>query len=186
MNPTLRVHHLCESSRSNGPGDRAVLWLQGCTFACPGCYNPQTHSLQGGRPVEIVSLLDWFLGLTKTGLTISGGEPMLQAEPLNMFLSLIRVNLPDASILLFSGFTRAEICADPQKESVARCCDVLITGRYQAEQRLAHSLLGSANKEIHCLTSRHTPEEIAQTPVSEILIDSEGNITLTGIDPLKW
>lgn len=186
MNPTLRVHYLCESSRANGPGDRAVLWLQGCTLACPGCYNPLTHALDGGRDIEIISLVDWFFALSKTSLTISGGEPLLQAEVLAQFLSLIRSDLPEASILLFSGFAWSEITADPLRYAAARLCDVLITGRYQADRRLAHGLLGSSNKEIHCLTSRHTPEEIAQTPTTEMIIDHDGNIVLTGIDPLEW
>ncbi|MGE3780657.1 MAG: 4Fe-4S cluster-binding domain-containing protein [Pirellulaceae bacterium] len=46
----LRVHALMECSTVNGPGVRAVIWVQGCSLGCPGCWNAQTHApLQGFR-----------------------------------------------------------------------------------------------------------------------------------------
>ncbi|NJO00209.1 MAG: 4Fe-4S cluster-binding domain-containing protein, partial [Anaerolineales bacterium] len=38
----LRLHQFLPQSRVNGPGLRAVLWVQGCSLGCPGCFNPQT------------------------------------------------------------------------------------------------------------------------------------------------
>src|SRR3972149_712339 len=40
----LRLHALLPRSRANGPGMRAVIWFQGCTRGCPGCFNPETHA----------------------------------------------------------------------------------------------------------------------------------------------
>jgi len=47
----LRVHHFLPRSHANGPGVRAVLWAQGCSLACPGCFNADTHALTGGERV---------------------------------------------------------------------------------------------------------------------------------------
>ncbi len=57
---TLRLHSLMECSTVNGPGRRAVIWTQGCSLQCPGCWNPQTHNPLLGfwREVpEVVELL---------------------------------------------------------------------------------------------------------------------------------
>ena len=40
----LNLHALLPRSRANGPGVRLVLWFQGCTLGCPGCFNPTTHA----------------------------------------------------------------------------------------------------------------------------------------------
>ena len=40
---TLRLHAFLPRSRANGPGWRSVVWVQGCSLGCPGCFNPQTH-----------------------------------------------------------------------------------------------------------------------------------------------
>ncbi len=40
---TLRLHAFLPRSRANGPGWRSVVWVQGCSLGCAGCFNPQTH-----------------------------------------------------------------------------------------------------------------------------------------------
>ncbi|MCU0780030.1 MAG: radical SAM protein [Akkermansiaceae bacterium] len=44
---TLRLHAFLPRSRANGPGWRSVVWVQGCSLGCPGCFNPQTHDWEG-------------------------------------------------------------------------------------------------------------------------------------------
>jgi len=45
----LNLYHYEPLSLVNGPGKRAVVWVQGCTLGCPGCFNPQTHSVAAGK-----------------------------------------------------------------------------------------------------------------------------------------
>jgi anaerobic ribonucleoside-triphosphate reductase activating protein len=59
----LRVHHFLPLSYANGPGRRAVLWVQGCTLGCPGCFNPETHRNRGGEQVTIDDLFNRFVTL---------------------------------------------------------------------------------------------------------------------------
>ena len=49
---SVRVHATEPRSRANGPGARFVVWMQGCTLGCPGCFNPATHDARGGREVD--------------------------------------------------------------------------------------------------------------------------------------
>jgi anaerobic ribonucleoside-triphosphate reductase activating protein len=180
----VRIHAIEERSRANGPGARFVVWLQGCTLGCPGCFNPQTHDAAGGQPItvaEIAARMQLARGVE--GLSLSGGEPLQQAAAAAALCDAARSL--GWSTLAFSGYTRAEIEALPGGPEVLARLDVLIDGRYVAGQRLATGLRGSANQSVHLLTARYSPVEIESTPVAEIRIDKRGDAVLTGVDPLK-
>ncbi|MGE5181276.1 MAG: 4Fe-4S single cluster domain-containing protein [Acidobacteriota bacterium] len=180
----VRVHAIEERSRANGPGARFVVWMQGCSLGCAGCFNPGTHDAAGGRELAVAELADQ-LARTRgiEGLSLSGGEPLQQAAAAAALLDAARgLGL---STLAFSGYGLDEIRALPGGPDVLARLDVLIDGRYVAADRLATGLRGSANQRVHLLTSRYTREEVERTPVAEIRIDREGAAVLTGVNPLK-
>ncbi len=78
------VHSYETSSRYDGPGLRVVLFVSGCLLRCTYCHNPDTWHLKDGTYVSSAQVLDrlrQFAGPLKTldgGLTVSGGEPMVQ------------------------------------------------------------------------------------------------------------
>src|SRR5204862_4607813 len=78
------AHSYETSSRYDGPGLRAVLFLSGCLLRCSYCHNPDTWHLKDGTYVSaqhVIERLGSFapaLLALKGGLTISGGEPMVQ------------------------------------------------------------------------------------------------------------
>ncbi len=83
----MKIHSLETFGTHEGPGIRLVIFLQGCNFNCAYCHNPDTISLNGGRETgvsEIIELLKdqrpYFSN--GGGLTVSGGEPTLQAKEL--------------------------------------------------------------------------------------------------------
>lgn len=81
----LRVHSIESLGTFDGPGIRLVIFLQGCNFSCSYCANPDTITLKGGDVMETEEIVGMainqkpFFG-KKGGVTISGGEPLLQAE----------------------------------------------------------------------------------------------------------
>jgi anaerobic ribonucleoside-triphosphate reductase activating protein len=176
----LRVHATEPRSRANGPGSRFVVWVQGCTLGCPGCFNPATHAA-GGRDIDVAALVDEIGDVD--GLTVSGGEPLQQAAAVAELLALARGR--GVSTLVFSGYTVDEIRALPDGPAVLANLDVLIDGRYVAGERLGRGLRGSANQRIHVLTSRYTLADVEATPVAEIRIAPTGEVVLTGVNPLK-
>ncbi len=182
---TLRVHATLNSSRANGPGVRAVLWVQGCDLGCPGCYNPDTHE-GGGEQKTIDELIDWLGSCREAieGLSISGGEPLQQAAGVLELVERVRQNVPELSILLFSGYGRKEIDRMPHGPSILKSIDVLIDGRYVAKLHRGRSLRGSENQHIHCLTDRYSVEGVAATPATEVTIAADGSLILTGVSPL--
>lgn len=78
------VHSFTTGSCVDGPGVRVVVWLTGCHFRCLYCHNPDTWKMKNGMPVTIeqarqeLSKYSHGLKIMKGGLTISGGEPLLQ------------------------------------------------------------------------------------------------------------
>ncbi|MGN0570702.1 MAG: pyruvate formate-lyase-activating protein [Candidatus Fimenecus sp.] len=80
-----RIHSFQSLGTVDGPGVRSVVFLQGCPLRCPYCHNPDTWDKTGGMQVDAETL---FRKIQKYkayygaagGVTVSGGEPLLQAE----------------------------------------------------------------------------------------------------------
>lgn len=213
----LRTHGFVPFSYANGPGCRATLWLQGCPLDCPGCFNADTHAFDQGQSVEVGQLLDHLKALAPRieGLTISGGEPLMQDPALSELVHRVRSET-SLSIILFTGFTWEETLnrlrrtnGRPQQQHLARLhptkpiasrgahgegtpipsllpsVDVLIAGRYDQRQRLARGLRGSANKTLHFFTQRYSAEDIQSVPTGEAIIAPDGSVTLSGMESLK-
>jgi len=161
-----------------------VVWLQGCTLGCPGCFNPTTHSAEGGTLVDVDDVVAQLRATRDIeGLSLSGGEPLQQAAAASELLEAARSL--GLSTLAFSGYSIEEIRALPSGPDVLSRLDVLIDGRYVAGERLATGLRGSANQRIQLLTSRYSLADVESTPVAEIRISRDGEVVLTGVNPLK-
>ena len=78
------VHSYETSSRYDGPGLRAVLFVSGCLLRCTYCHNPDTWHLKDGTRISAQQVIDRLTGFASAlrsldgGLTISGGEPLVQ------------------------------------------------------------------------------------------------------------
>jgi len=181
----LRLHAVEPRSRANGPGSRFVVWFQGCTLGCPGCFNPTTHDAgaQHARLVSVAELATQMAAANVEGISLSGGEPLQQAPAAAALLEAARAL--GLSTLAFSGYTIDEIRALPGGPDVLARLDVLVDGRYVAGDRLATGLRGSANQRIQLLTDRYSLADVEATPVAEIRIGPTGEVTLTGVNPLK-
>lgn len=145
-----------ERSRVNGPGDRFVLWLQGCQRACPGCFNPEMHPWVARHGLAVDQLAQKLLrqpGLE--GVTYTGGEPLLQAIPLVALSERLRSG--GLSIVCYTGYTLEELqrSSNPMVARLLAAVDILIDGPF--EQASAGPLLwrGSDNQRVHFLTERY-------------------------------
>jgi anaerobic ribonucleoside-triphosphate reductase activating protein len=183
----LRIYSFLPISRANGPGPRATLWLQGCSLACPGCFNPATHPETGGTLVWVDELFQQLAALRARiqGITVSGGEPLQQLPALLSLLQRVRRETA-LSVLVFTGYSWQEVGDMPGTGPLLACTDVLIAGRYVARQHVGLGLRGSANKSVHFLTDRYAPQDLDTTPVAEVIINPQGVVRVSGIDPLRW
>ncbi|MBQ8648828.1 MAG: pyruvate formate lyase-activating protein [Clostridia bacterium] len=90
---TGRIHSIQSLGALDGPGVRFVVFMQGCNLRCGCCHNPDTWDFSGGEiftPEKIVEKAKHYREYfgTKGGITVSGGEPLLQAEFVREVFSL--------------------------------------------------------------------------------------------------
>lgn len=83
----IRIHSIETLGTNDGPGIRLVIFMQGCNFYCLYCHNPDTRPIKGGKEItseEVIELLEKQRPYFKKngGLTVSGGESLLQREGL--------------------------------------------------------------------------------------------------------
>lgn len=146
----LRIAGINPESIVDGPGIRWTVFTQGCPHECPGCHNPGTWSMSGGREVSVQELLTSIRNNPLLdGITLSGGEPLVQAEAcLNLCLKVKQMGL---SVWLYTGYTFEWIMSDgseAQRMLVAQA-DVLVDGRFILEERsLELFFRGSKNQRL--------------------------------------
>ena len=168
----LNVSDVRLRSRVNGPGQRSVVWVQGCTIRCPGCFNSHTHAHRDVRlldPCELGRKLANVPDLD--GITISGGEPFEQAEACAILAEPYRAG--GRSVMIFSGYTCAQLRRAPLKavKDLLTQIDILVAGPYVAELATdGHRWRASANQRLHLLTGRGR-EAVADSPTASPLVE---------------
>ncbi|TVQ45038.1 MAG: radical SAM protein [Gloeocapsa sp. DLM2.Bin57] len=153
----LNIAEICTTTQTLGPGKRFVIWLQGCCFRCPQCVSPDWIPQKPAHLIDPVRLGELILSIPDLeGLTISGGEPMLQAKGLLELFTYLRQRR-ELSIICYSGFTLEQLCTKSSLaiDSILAMIDVLIDGQYIAELDDNLGLRGSSNQVVHFLSSHY-------------------------------
>lgn len=93
-----KIHSIESMGLVDGPGIRTVIFLNGCALRCCFCHNPDTWSMESGKEMTPKELLTKILRFrpyfekSGGGITVSGGEPLLQPEFLVEILKLCKEN----------------------------------------------------------------------------------------------
>ena len=143
-----------------GPGKRVGIWVAGCHRACKGCSNPELWEQKSEYEISVDQLRQIIEKLSHgyeiDGFTISGGEPMNQANELAQLVSYLREISSD--ILVYTGYPIEELWQrhDPATDAVLASIAVLIDGEYIEELNDNTFLRGSSNQRVHVLNSEFT------------------------------
>jgi len=166
-------------SKVNGPGNRFVLWTQGCSKGCSECFNPETWSTNIYKELSPRQIFELVKNFEVDGITISGGDPLEQEDELLELLMLLSSMRLRKGIILFSGFTRAEISSNIIREKCLSYIDVLIDGRYEKNLKVDFSLKGSSNQEFYFFSNKISSSELVFDQEIEISCLEE-DIMMTG------
>lgn len=158
MYSKIRIYDICRGgSRALGPGLRYIIWTQGCLFHCANCLSPQSKPLDQGYLMEVDSIAyDIISNQNIEGITISGGEPMIQAESLCQLLDKVKDKRPELTIISFTGFRKENLTA-PAQIQLLNTIDLLIDGEYIDELNNGVGLRGSSNQRLHFMSNRLLP-----------------------------
>jgi len=149
----LNLMGYIEESEVNGPGCRAVVWVQGCPRACEGCFNPASWSFAANQLLAIEDAAARILSNPRhEGVTFSGGEPFWQAPALAELAR--QVKAAGLNVMSFSGFTLGELQAEdapPGAADLLAQLDLLVDGPFVQSQAIAapDSLVSSRNQRVH-------------------------------------
>jgi len=183
----LNVAEICPVTRNLGPGQRFAIWVQGCCFNCRGCVSPDWIPQTQATLIKPIELAKVILSIPNLeGLTISGGEPMLQAKALSELFDYLRQR-SDLSIICFTGFTLEELETknEPEINHILTYIDVLIDGQYIKELNDNKGWRGSSNQVVHFLTSRYRSSANLFTERKrdmEIHLQNDG-VLMVGVPP---
>lgn len=138
----------------DGEGVRCSLYVSGCLFACPGCYNVAAQNFQYGYPYTqeledqiIADLAQSYVD----GLTLLGGEPFLNTAVCLKLVKRVRHEFGDhKTIWSWSGYTWEELQAgSTDKKELLSLIDILVDGRFVASKKdLTLQFRGSSNQKI--------------------------------------
>ncbi|MGE5529715.1 MAG: anaerobic ribonucleoside-triphosphate reductase activating protein [Patescibacteria group bacterium] len=152
LHQPLRLAGLTRESVVDGPGLRAVVFVQGCPHRCPGCHNPGTWPMDGGYETTAAAVWEEIKdSKLLRGVTFSGGEPFAQAGPLAALAELIKVRGWD--LMIYTGYTwedlRARCGQDDAISRLLAAADILADGPYiEAQKDLSLPFRGSRNQRL--------------------------------------
>ena len=146
----IRLAGVEPKSIVDGPGYRMAVFVQGCPHHCPGCHNPATHDFSGGTlrdTAEITAMLG--KNPLVRGVTLTGGEPMMQAAALCEIARAARER--GMSVWCYTGYTLEALLKEqnPDRMRLLALVDVLVDGPYIAHERSLDLLYcGSRNQRL--------------------------------------
>jgi anaerobic ribonucleoside-triphosphate reductase activating protein len=157
----LNLYNIEKSNFVNGSGKRFVIWVQGCSLGCRGCWNQDSWSFEP----NILKSCDEIFGEIVAqphldGVTFTGGEPFLQQIKLAKLAKMIK-SKTNLNIQVFTGFRLEEIKDSPLLDEV----DIVVAGRYGQKQRVYS--FSDASWEF-------------DNESVEILIERDGSLNITG------
>ena len=128
----MRYNKIRKMDISNGPGVRVSIFMQGCTFNCEKCFNPETHDFNGGKEFTdetINRVLELCDHDHIEGLSVLGGEPMhpKNIEGTTKLVKAFKEKFPKKSVWAWSGFNYDK---DLKDKEVVNYLDVLVDGQY--------------------------------------------------------
>jgi len=155
---------------------------------CPGCIAPEKRSPAGGHVIPIAAIADHVCSLDNIeGITLSGGEPFMQADALNQLVRQIHERRA-LSVMAYTGYTLSHLRehGSASQRALLRAVDILVDGPYVKSRATAKIWRGSDNQSVHFLTPRYAhldqqmEDECARI---QVLLGADGSMMWVGIPP---
>ncbi|MDL2233366.1 pyruvate formate lyase-activating protein [Ruminococcaceae bacterium OttesenSCG-928-L11] len=141
MEPVGRHFKIETLGAVDGPGLRFVLFLQGCPLRCPYCHNPESWAMAGGEAItvpQVLARVERYRSFYRDGgLTVSGGEPLVQAE----FVVALLARCREAGI--HTALDTSGVVLSPMAKQAVLAADLLLLDIKAADPALHQSAFGA-------------------------------------------
>ena len=173
-----RVHSIQSMGTLDGPGVRFVVFTQGCPLRCKCCHNPDTWSYEGGTEYDAEELVKRAMRYreyfgSEGGVTVSGGEPLIQAEFVSSLFALCHENgintCLDTSGCILNGSVKELLCHTDR---------VLLDIKYQSDGEYRENVgcgIDTVTEFLNYLDEKGIPTTLRQVVIPTVN-DSEENI----------
>lgn len=176
----MNIAHIEEYSFIYGPGCRSVIWTQGCSIRCPGCWNKHLWDFTPNKEIPIDALAAHILKQRAfiEGITILGGEPFDQYTELFHLCKILADE--KLSLIVYSGYKKQQLI-DKGYAPIFQCIDVLISGPYIESLRSTElGLIGSSNQCYDFFTARYSKAHLVTANEIEISFTNTGSMQIYG------
>ena len=146
-----RYNKIRKMDISNGPGVRVSVFMQGCTFNCKNCFNPETHDFNGGKEFTadtINEILNLCNNSYIAGWSILGGEPLhnKNIDASTKLAKAFKEKYPDKSIWIWTGFNFEDYVMDKE---ITKYADFIVDGQFEEDNKNPKLLYsGSSNQRV--------------------------------------
>lgn len=176
MSVSGRVHSIQSMGTLDGPGVRFVVFLQGCNLRCGCCHNPDTWEMQGGTEYTAEELVRRAVRFreyfgSEGGITLSGGEPLLQAEFAREIFSLCHKEGINTCL-----DTSGSVMNDSVRSLLEETDRVLLDIKYTDEEKYRKYVGCGINKPMEFLSylnEKKIPVTLRQVIIPELNGDEE-------------
>lgn len=173
-----KIHSFQSLGTVDGPGVRFVVFLQGCNLRCGCCHNPDTWDLFGGTEYTPEQVIERVLRYREYfgkngGITVSGGEPLLQAEFVYKLFKLCRKNGINTCL-----DTSGNILNDEVKKMLTEVDRVLLDIKYTDDEQYKNFVgcsISAPLEFIDYLNKQKIPVTLRQV-IIPTLNDDENNV----------
>lgn len=180
----LNIMGYIDESEVNGPGCRAVVWVQGCLRECPSCFNPDSWSFEINQLITVDALAEKILSNSRnTGVTFSGGEPFWQAPALAALARKLKA--AGLNVMSFTGFTlerlQSEYAPAGAQELIDQL-DILIDGAFVESLAINDptSPVSSSNQKVRIFNPAFQDKITWASDQTEVHIFKDGSRIVTG------
>ncbi|HFE47720.1 MAG TPA: pyruvate formate lyase 1-activating protein [Chromatiaceae bacterium] len=168
---TGRIHSFESCGAVDGPGIRFIVFTQGCLLRCQYCHNRDTWDIHAGREVSVDEIMKealcyrHFMNASGGGITLSGGEPMLQPEFVRDLFSAARAE-GIHTCLDTNGVMRKRM---PLIDEVLDVTDLVMLDLKQIDEAIHKVLVGTPNRHILDF-ARHLHERGQKTRIRYVVV----------------
>ena len=184
----LYINRIIKNSKAEGPGNRFVIWTQGCPIRCPDCSNKDTWDFNSGKKIKLSELI-FQIQTTKNieGITILGGEPFSQPKSLYYLIKKIKRN--NLSIILFTGYTYEHLDKNGTyyQKKLLKSPDLFIDGPFiEVQKDFSRPLIGSKNQNYYFMTKKIKKEDFFKIKNKiEVRLETDGKIRVNGMGNIE-